>query len=159
AVGHHGDAAESAAVLAVVVVAGDLLAGLEVPDADRLLVAAGDRLFAVGSEGDAGDVIAVRGHLFQLLAGRGVPEAEGVVPAAAEDALAVLRPGKGRGAAVFLGPLQLQQLLARAQVPDPRGAMAVNPATARDRPLAFGRHGDADDGLLVPGEAADLDVR
>ena len=73
----------------------DVLAGVGVPDFDRLVLAAGGDGLAVGAEGEAPDAVGVAGVAAQGASGVGVPDDDGAVGAGGDDAPAVGAEGDG----------------------------------------------------------------
>src|SRR5260370_35358928 len=70
--------------------------GIEVPEAQRLILAGRGNLAAVRADGQGGDLLAVPMQRAQQLAAGYVPETNRAIPAAGNQKLAVLAVGQPR---------------------------------------------------------------
>src|SRR5262249_49232967 len=134
--------------------AADLLAGLQVPQPNGLVLAARQQHLAVARHVQPVDRALLALVPVQLLARLQVPDADRPFAAPRDGPLAARQEGEAVHAHGV--PLQLQQLLARGHLPQAHGRVTVPVAgAAGEGPLAVGREGDDHDTVGVPLEAAD----
>ncbi len=75
----------------MVLEASHFLSAIDLPQAHRLIIAAGEHVSAIGQEGHGADAVGVPFKLAQLLARLDVPQSHGMVDARGDDRSAIWR--------------------------------------------------------------------
>src|SRR5262249_26872254 len=109
------------------------LAGFQIPQLERAIIASGNRQFSICGQRHAGDNSLMATESEQNLAGFGFPELERLVGAAAKETFAVLAQGNTRDAVAMSGEGSQFLTLWRPKLKRVIGARGNDVAFAIDR--------------------------